>query len=409
MAQPGWTERQGLEEAFRSFNQLSEQLTASYQQLEQQVAGLNDELAAARDARMRELTEKERLANRLELLLQVLPGGVVVLDGQGKVQECNPAAEDLLGEPLLGQYWTAIIRRAFAPRNDDGHEVSLADGRRVNISTCPLGSEPGQILLVTDVTEMRHLQDRLGQQQRLAAMGETAASLAHQIRTPLASALLYASNLKRQQMSDSDRLRVGERIFDRLRHLEHLVNNMLMYARDSRSSLERFSAAALLGDLEQALDSQFQASATTFRWHDESAGLQLQGNRQMLLSGLINLGMNAMQAMGREGELEVLACRLNEQQLEIRVMDNGPGIPAALQEKIFDPFFTTRKEGTGLGLAVVAAIVKSHQGELQVQSAPGAGCTFILRLPAGYVTANHEPEMAAREGTVEDTLARHAG
>lgn len=407
MPQPGWTEAQGLEEAFRSFNQLSEQLTASYQQLEQRVAGLNDELAAARDARIRELTEKERLANRLELLLKVLPGGIVVLDGQGQVQECNPAAVELLGEPLLDQFWTDIIQRAFAPRNDDGHEVSLADGRRVSISTCPLGSEPGQILLITDVTEMRRLQDRLGQQQRLAAMGETAASLAHQIRTPLASALLYAGNLKQQQMTDKDRLRVGEKIFDRLRHLEHLVNNMLMYARDNSSGVETFAAAELLAELERALESQFQATATEFNWHDETAGLQLQANRQMLLSGLINLCMNAMQAMGRTGHLEVLACRLNEQQLEIRVMDDGPGIPESQQAQVFNPFFTTRKEGTGLGLAVVAAIAKSHQGEVELQSVPGEGCTFILRLPAQ--PASQDTGAGVGESSNEGAVVRQAG
>ena len=135
----------------------------------------DDPLAKKRVIRLKELTEKERLANRLELLLKVLPGGVVVLDGQGLIQEHNPTALDMLGEPLLEQSWSEVIQRAFMPRPDDGHDISLVDGRRVNISTCPLGEEPGQILLITDVSEMRQLQDRLSQQQRLAAMGETAA------------------------------------------------------------------------------------------------------------------------------------------------------------------------------------------------------------------------------------------
>jgi len=187
------TDSEKLKDAFAIFNELSSQLTESYQQLETRVADLNEELQATRDERIRELTEKERLAGRLSLLLDVLPGGVVVLDGEGVIRENNPAAEALLGEPLLSIAWSEVISRAFAPRCDDGHEVSLVDGRRVNISTCPLGAEPGQILLITDVTEMRMLQDRLSQQQRLASMGETAASLAHQIRTPLSSAMLYAS------------------------------------------------------------------------------------------------------------------------------------------------------------------------------------------------------------------------
>ena len=196
---------EALQNAFRDFNQLSNQLASSYQALEQRVVHLNDELHRTQDARIRELTEKERLANRLSTLLQALPGGVVALDGNGIVQEHNQAAIDLLGEPLAGISWAQVIERAFAPRSDDGHDVSLADGRRVNISTCPMINEPGQILLLTDVTEMRALQDRLNQQQRLVAMGEMAASLAHQIRTPLASAMLYGSQLKSHKLEENKR------------------------------------------------------------------------------------------------------------------------------------------------------------------------------------------------------------
>ena len=178
---------EALQNAFTAFNQLSSQLASSYQALEQRVVHLNEELSRTQDARIHELTEKERLANRLATLLQALPGGVIALDRNGVVQEYNQAALTLLGEPLSGVAWSQVIARAFAPRNDDGHDVSLADGRRVNIATCPIENEPGQILLITEVTELRQLQDRVNQQQRLVAMGEMAASLAHQIRTPLAS------------------------------------------------------------------------------------------------------------------------------------------------------------------------------------------------------------------------------
>ncbi len=372
-------DKQGLEDAFRLFNQLSQQLTDSYQQLEGRVAELSTELAAARDARMRELTEKERLAARLEGLLQALPGGVVVLDGAGIVQECNPAAVDLLGEPLRHRAWSEIIARAFAPRSDDGHEISLADGRRVNLSTCPLGDEPGQIILITDVTEMRRLQDRLHHQQRLAAMGETAASLAHQIRTPLASALLYASNLKRQHMTDADRLRIGERIFQRLRHLEQLVNNMLLYARSGETGHERFTAADLFAELQPMLDAQLQGAEIEFTIENET-DRPLVGNHQMLLSALLNLCMNAIQAMGHGGRLTLRASAETDG-ICLQVRDNGPGIPVEQQKSIFDPFFTTRQAGTGLGLAVVAAVVRNHAGRIELDSAPGQGCTFSLHLP----------------------------
>lgn len=390
MAEETPSQSRALEEAFNTFNQLSRQLTESYQLLESRVTDLNQELAAAHDERFRELTEKERLANRLALLLDVLPGGVVVLDGQGQIQEHNPAAGELLGEPLLQQPWSAVIARAFAPGPDDGTDVSLRDGRRVNISTCPLGAEPGQILLLMDVTEIRRMQDRLNQQQRLAAMGETAASLAHQIRTPIASALLYASQLKRQNLKDEDRIHAAEKIFSRLRHLEQVIDNMLMYARRGTVSEESFTAGDLFRDLHANIETSLRHSDIQFESYDDSDGRVIQGNRQMLLSGLLNLAMNAIQVMPDGGCL-TLGAESDEQSLVIRISDTGPGIAADKQAQIFSPFYTTRKDGTGLGLAVVEAITRNHKGRIELESQPGKGTTFILYLPV-QADARQQPD-----------------
>lgn len=390
------SQSRALEEAFNTFNQLSRQLSESYRLLESRVTDLNQELAAAHDERFRELTEKERLANRLALLLDVLPGGVVVLDGHGRVQEHNPAALTLLGEPLLDQPWHAVIERAFAPGPDDDTDVSLRDGRRVNISTCPLGAEPGQILLLMDVTEIRRMQDRLNQQQRLAAMGETAASLAHQIRTPIASALLYASQLKRQNLTDTDRIHVADKIFSRLRHLEQVINNMLMYARRGPVAEEHFSCADLFQDLQASLETSLRNSDVQFDCHDHSDGHLLQGNRQMLLSGLLNLAMNAIQVMPEGGQLEISAELTDEYGIAIRISDTGPGIPPEKQQEIFSPFYTTRKDGTGLGLAVVEAIVRNHKGHIELESQPDTGTTFTLHLPAQAEMQRHDAGQLAR-------------
>ncbi len=381
MSQQSVNYPQALEEAFHTFNRLSGQLADSYHALESRVASLNEELAHAHDQRFKELTEKERLANRLGALLTALPGGIVVLDQQGRVQEYNPVAADLLDEPLQGIPWQVVIDRAFAPRSDDGHDVSLIDGRRVNISTCPLGTEPGQILLITDVTEVRKLQDRLSQNQRLAAMGEMAASLAHQIRTPLSSAILYSSNLKRQQLSEQERQTNGEKIIARLRHLEHVVNDMLLYASGVSSGGDEFSVSDLLKDLLLSLEMQLVNTAVRLDVQDETGSAGLTGNRQMLLSALTNLVVNAMQAMQGEGCITVTASCVADDTLQLVVRDNGCGFSQDARLHAFDPFFTTRKEGTGLGLAVVAAIVSAHHGDINLDSEPGKGSVFTLLLP----------------------------
>lgn len=376
---------QELQDAFGAFNLLSAQLTESYQQLEVRVAGLTSALENEQDERIKELTEKERVASRLASLLHALPGGVVVIDDKGKVQEHNPAAELLLGQPLLGLPWSEIIQRSFAPRSDDGHDVSLVDGRKVNISTCPLGSEPGQILLITDVTEIRYLQDRMGQQQRLAAMGKMAASLAHQIRTPLSSVLLYVSNLKRQVLSDEDRFVLTDKMTARLRHLEQLIEDMLLYSREGKVGEELFSSQSLLDELYQGLEPQLELSQTRFITKNIESNVMIHGNRQMILSALTNLAMNAIQAMKEsdskeKGEIEV-ALTKDENNICIAIKDNGPGISLELQEQIFNPFYTTRTLGTGLGLAVVQAVAKAHDGSVQLESKPGKGSVFKVTLP----------------------------
>ncbi|BDZ73357.1 hypothetical protein GCM10025856_10760 [Methylophaga marina] len=129
-------------------------------------------------------TDADQLANRHSRLLAVLPAGVVVIDGSGFIQEANEAAISLLGEPLSGERWVNVIERAFDPKPSDGHDVSLKDGRLVHISTNPLGHEPGQIILLQDVTDTRALQSKVSHLQRLSTIGEVTARLAHQIRTP---------------------------------------------------------------------------------------------------------------------------------------------------------------------------------------------------------------------------------
>jgi two-component system sensor histidine kinase FlrB len=181
--------------AFKAFNELSGELNQTWQALEDQVRHLTIELEAANAQRLKELADKERIARRLQKLLQLLPGGVVVLNEKGKVAECNSAAEELLGAPLENQSWLDIIRQRFAPRKDDGHEISLVNGKRVSLLSRSLDEEPGQIILITDQTETRRLQQSLSRHQRLMEMGKMVSSLAHQIRTPLSAAMLYAGHL----------------------------------------------------------------------------------------------------------------------------------------------------------------------------------------------------------------------
>ncbi|WLH11302.1 ATP-binding protein [Pseudomonas hefeiensis] len=370
--------RLGLEQAFSLFSQMSSQLTDSYSLLEARVTELKGELAVVSAQRMQELAEKERLANRLQNLLDLLPGGVIVIDAHGRVREANPAACELLGLPLEGELWRHVIARCFAPREDDGHEVSLKDGRRLSISTRSLDAEPGQLVLLNDLTETRHLQDQLARHERLSSLGRMVASLAHQIRTPLSAALLYASHLTEQQLPMETQQRFAGRLKERLHELEHQVRDMLVFARGELPLTDRVTPKALLQSLQAAALTHVQD--LPIRWQCDSHAGEVLCNRDTLVGAVLNLIENAIQASGGDVRLKVHLYTRGDT-LRLCVSDSGSGIEPGVLTRLGEPFFTTKTTGTGLGLTVVKAVARAHQGELQLRSRLGRGTCALVLLP----------------------------
>lgn len=334
---------------------------------------------------------------RLNNLLAVLPAGVVVLDGAGVVQDCNKAAIELLDEPLEGQRWIDIIDRAFSPQAGDGHDVSLHDGRLVNIATSPLDNEPGQIILLHDVTENRQLHRQVSHLQRLSAMGEMAARLAHQIRTPLSSAMLYLSPLVKETGDAAVRQHFARRLQDSLTHMERLIKNMLTFSRGDMSSTAPVNVESLL----QEVSRQFQATPDAENYHLEvynhAPDAHVYGSQTALGSAVHNLLNNAREACGDLGEITLFAELVRDSQnntlLEISVEDNGVGIASDKRDNILQPFYTTRASGTGLGLAVVRSVARAHKGQLWFDSEAGEGSTFCLQLPLYRSQNNASQEM----------------
>ncbi|MFT6260087.1 MAG: two-component system sensor histidine kinase FlrB, partial [Bermanella sp.] len=255
--------KEGLRQAFELFNEMSQQLTESYEKLEGQVHVLSGELAEVSAARMKELKEKEQIADRLDRLLQLLPGGVVVLDGNGRIQDINRAASFMFEQKnIKGELWREIIKAHFSPREDDGHEISLRNGKRLSIQTSGLDREPGQIILMTDQTETRELQAKLSRHQRLMAMGNMVASLAHQVRTPLSGAMLYAQHLSDGNLEQQTRTIFSKKLSRQLKNIEAQVRDMLIFAKGSaplNKILSQHELLELITESKQLLSKQYQA------------------------------------------------------------------------------------------------------------------------------------------------------
>lgn len=346
----------------------------------ERVEALRAALHQTRAALAAALLEAERLGTRLDTLLGALPAAVVVLDGQGKVMHANLAANELLGTLCPGERWFEIVGRAFAPRWDDGHDVSLTDGRRVNVATQALPGEPGQILLISDVTETRRLQEQLAHHRRLSAKTEMAAALAHQIRTPLAAALLALGPVTRARGLDAMQAKSASRALESLRQLERLVENMLSFARGAVVDAEALPLAGLLGKLEEEARALLGEERFALARDPGLDNLHIHGNADALLSIMLNLVTNSRQIIGEDCRV-LVTVTAHPGYVTLRFIDNGPGVPPAECERIFEPFHTTRPGGTGLGLSVAQAVARAHGGELLLNAAWTPGACFELSLP----------------------------
>lgn len=343
-----------------------------------QVAHLNAVLDEARSEQYQAENESRRLAQRLQALMDALPAAVVVLDGYGRVQECNPAAESLLGASLRGRLWRELIQELFLPEDGGGDALSLRSGRLVTLSTRPLESEPGQVLMLQDVTESHQMSNRLEQFRRLADMGRMAASLAHQIRTPLSSALLYVSQLSSARLDEAKRERFAGKAMQSLKGLEQLINDMLLFVNGGRAKRESLRPTDLLAEMGDEMKRLCESHSVVLSIEPGEAAGAVMVNRTLVKSALQNLVNNAIEA----GAARIrLGAGCQEGACAFVVSDDGPGVEPAQQQRIFEPFVSGRSAGTGLGLAVVKAVANAMGGDVALYSVAGEGATFAIHLP----------------------------
>lgn len=225
---------------------------------------------------------------------------------------------------------------------------------------------------------VEQLQAELAEKRRFAAIGEVSARLAHQVRTPLSSAMLDLSQLAEDPADGERRTRLTRRALDSLGQIEHLVRDMLDFVRDQSGVDTRFRVAAMLDAFSETLAPQLR-DPRQVEIRCECPDLWLEGQRDALVGALLNLAVNALQAGGRATRLKLAVAKESAQSILIEFSDDGPGIPAAIRDRVFEPFFTTRPGGNGLGLSFVRSTLAAHRGSIRLVEAD-EGTTFVLRL-----------------------------
>lgn len=328
---------------------------------------------------MSETTILKQQIEQYQQMLEVMPAGVIVLDKHGVICETNSEAERILGCSLLGLCWSNVISDFFAPKLDDGHEISLKNGKKVKLAISLSGK--GQLILLTDLTETRLLQDRVSQMQRMSSLGQMVASLAHQVRTPLASAMLYAANLASENLAPKVKAKFQVKLLERLKDLEKQVSDMLLFAKGNENQVvSKFSIDQLLDETESIVETILMQNDVDFSIDCTCEDSIILGNKNALANAISNLVINSVQIAGTKCKIAI-DVRMFEERFLFSVIDNGPGIALDMQKKIMEPFFTTRQQGTGLGLAVVQMVCNAHKGKLRLISNEGEGACFIIDIP----------------------------
>jgi signal transduction histidine kinase len=245
-------------------------------------------------------------------------------------------------------------------------------------------------------SELVKSREHLLQSEKLALVGKLAAGTSHSIRNPLTSVKMRLFSLSRSLDLDSNQKEDFDVISKEISHIDTIVQNFLEFSRPPRLKLQSVSPSDVVDQAIQLLQHRLASYEVFIKIQRKEPLPLVQLDPEQLKEVIINIIINACEAMGQGGSIVIQENTVTEQEkirsAVIRISDNGPGIPDAMQSNIMEPFFTTKEEGTGLGLSIASRIVQEHGGRLDIESEEGRGSTFIITLPAEEPDREHHTD-----------------
>jgi len=373
-----------LSEAFSSFTATSGMLERYYDELRERVRYLTVELEERNAQLKAALADAESAKDNLRCILQSMGEALIVLDRDGNVTMVNRAAVEMIGPAAADAAGKPFESLGFSLVSEGGDTSLVANGRRFDVFTSrsdvvdPSGAVRGSVLLIQDITRMKELESQSERNRRLIRMGEMAAKIVHEIRSPLCSIELYATMLE-SELGDGEASRLSRGISSGILSLNNILTNMLLFARQQKPSLQRIDAASVVGEALRLLEPMTASRGIPID-RDIAENPFLHGDPELLKQVLLNVVLNAVQATGEGGRIGV-SIRGEGGGAVIEVSDEGEGIREENLERIFDPFFSTKVKGAGLGLAIASRIMEVHGGFIKVRSELGRGSVFELHFP----------------------------
>lgn len=396
-----------LDQAFELFKQETEKLATAYWQLQKKFEAVNVELQSTNEKLNNKVVELNFITNYLDSLLSQMSQGLLFVDLTGTITTYNKAAEMLIGhkaeDVLLQSFWNILsdeifgfsLRQAIGSKTAPSISFVALKGqnnkvREVEVCTTFIRQQDAQgvIILLRDITELRHLQVLAARNDRLKELGEMAAMVAHEIRNPLGGIKGFASLLERDLKDQPELAKMAGYITEGTDTLNRLVNAILNYSRPVQVRLESVDLAVLMRELvEHVLADPSVKPEIKIVLEDSQKSIIAPVDPAIIKGAVLNLIVNSIQAIPDAGIVTIKVGEEEERAI-ITVSDTGIGIAPENMDKLFSPFFTTRSEGNGFGLAEVYKVVQAHGGTIEAESTPGKGTIFTLKLPL-QIGTNH--------------------
>jgi len=387
-----------LEDAFADsyllFSETTRKYMEAYRQLEEQFESLNLKLEETNNDLRHSLEEKDRVSNYLNNIIESMSGGVLVVDPNGCITLFNQEAEAITGclqDQVLGRPYEQIIG-LDAGRNlsvlhtletsiglsnqekdlkrNDGHIIPL--GFSTSLVRDTEGHILGAVEVFNDMTEVKRLEAQVQRMHTLAALGEMAATVAHEIRNPLGGIAGFAALLERDLEKEDPRRRLVQKITEGVGRLNRIVTSLLSYTRPLNLRTHPVDLATMVEEVTAFFEIDLERHNRTIsihRHHGEEVVCPI--DTEQFQQVILNLLQNATQAISGDGEINIQidthTCGQGTQG-RLKIRDSGSGMSPEVQEKLFTPFFTTKEDGTGLGLVISKKIIEAHGGTIQVES-----------------------------------------
>ncbi len=323
--------------------------------------------------------DKNNISDVYQQFLADLPVGTIVLNTNGVIQYNNAFAATLIGTQLKGRSWLEVLRTEVKNISHQGHYVVLKNGIKVMITTQASDVLNGQILLLTDISNVKEEADNDNTLSNLQSINKLSATLAHQLKTPLSTALVYLSALKTKVSHKQNVLKPIIKSIEQLNVIKYLIENELTIFKSKDIKVEPVVLDKMISHIIANYNDVSPNVTFNFNMADSENAIIILGHKEALTSAINNIIDNAVEASYYKGTVDINTLRL-EGKVYINIIDYGAGINQFDFNKIDRAFFTTKKKGSGLGVPIAKSIIEAHQGELTFSS-NAEYTTFTICVP----------------------------